>query len=73
LRTSPGIGLAIQSGMSVPFGADPYRRPADPSDQNPGSLPVRGLCQCGHPMSMHCHADCSGPCAEPDCDCVGQE
>jgi len=35
-------------------------------------LPPRGLCRCGHPMSMHCHADCSGPCAVPDCRCAGE-
>jgi hypothetical protein len=73
LRTSSGIGLAIQSSMSVPVGADSRRRPSEPSGERPSALPVRGLCPCGHPMSMHCHGDCSGPCAETDCDCVGQE
>ena len=34
--------------------------------------PVRGLCDCGHQMSMHCHGDCSGPCAVPNCSCLGQ-
>jgi hypothetical protein len=31
----------------------------------------RGVCDCGHPMSMHCHSDCSGPCAAADCRCAG--
>jgi hypothetical protein len=33
----------------------------------------RGVCDCGHPMSMHCHGDCSGPCAAADCRCTGLE
>jgi hypothetical protein len=33
----------------------------------------RGVCDCGHPMSMHCHSDCSGPCAATDCRCAGRE
>ena len=59
--------------MSGPVGTDPSHRPSEPSDERPGAAPVRGLCRCGHRMSMHCHADTSGPCAEPGCDCVGQE
>jgi hypothetical protein len=31
----------------------------------------RGVCDCGHPMSMHCGGDCSGPCAAADCRCAG--
>ena len=34
--------------------------------------PAPGVCQCGHVMSMHCHADCSGPCAVPECLCEGK-
>jgi hypothetical protein len=33
--------------------------------------PPRGLCHCGHLMSMHCLGDCSGPCAVSDCRCAG--
>ena len=36
-------------------------------------IPPRGLCRCGHPMSMHCHADGSGPCAVAECGCAGLE
>jgi len=38
----------------------------------PSPPPIRGLCPCGHLMSMHCHADGSGPCATPECQCPGQ-
>ena len=44
-----------------------------PADAARSAGPVRGLCPCGHQMSMHCHADCSGPCAVPGCECPGRE
>jgi hypothetical protein len=44
------------------------RPPARSAESTP-----RGVCDCGHPMSMHCHGDCSGPCAAPDCRCAGLE
>jgi hypothetical protein len=28
--------------------------------------PLRGVCDCGHVMSMHCASDGSGPCAATD-------
>ena len=41
---------------------------------SPGAQsPRRGLCDCGHPMSMHCGSDGSGPCAEADCRCAGRD
>ena len=33
--------------------------------------PPRGVCECGHVMSMHCSSDGSGPCAATDCPCLG--
>jgi hypothetical protein len=43
----------------------------EPGAESPAPPPTRGVCRCGHVMSMHCHADCSGPCAEPGCQCAG--
>ena len=33
----------------------------------------RGVCECGHVMSMHCASDGSGPCAAADCSCAGRD
>ena len=52
-----GAGGAL-SGLQAARGAEP---------------PPRGVCDCGHPMSMHCHDDGSGPCATPDCRCPGRD
>jgi hypothetical protein len=35
--------------------------------------PPRGVCECGHVMSMHCASDGSGPCAAADCSCAGRD
>ena len=35
--------------------------------------PPRGVCECGHVMSMHCAGDGSGPCAAADCPCTGRD
>lgn len=35
--------------------------------------PPRGLCECGHVMSMHCASDGSGPCAAANCPCAGRD
>jgi len=35
--------------------------------------PPRGVCECGHVMSMHCAGDGSGPCAAADCACTGRD
>lgn len=35
--------------------------------------PPRGMCECGHLMSMHCASDGSGPCAAADCRCTGRD
>jgi len=85
LRPSSGIGLALSLAMNVHVGArhlisstlDPHCLPSiergdAQRDEQRASPPVRGLCRCGHPMSMHCHVDGSGPCAAPDCRCPGQ-
>jgi hypothetical protein len=31
-----------------------------------------GLCDCGHPLSMHCGSDGAGACAEAGCRCAGR-
>jgi hypothetical protein len=41
--------------------------------QPPIDRPSRGLCACGHVMSMHCGSDSSGPCAVDDCRCAGPD
>jgi hypothetical protein len=35
--------------------------------------PRRGLCECGHPMSMHCGSDGAGACAASECRCTGHD
>ena len=73
LDCAPSVGAAL-GVMLVPFVAlatshlMPEREDAD------GDVwqPARGVCRCGHVMSMHCHADCSGPCAVPHCPCEGR-
>jgi hypothetical protein len=42
-----------------------------PRHSAPLPSPPRGLCDCGHPMSMHCGSDSSGPCATAECRCAG--
>lgn len=75
LDCSPPVGTAL-GVVLIPFVAlvtsslVPQR---DPTPREPAPPPrTRGLCACGHVMSMHCHADCSGPCAVPDCRCEGR-
>jgi hypothetical protein len=34
---------------------------------------LRGVCECGHVMSMHCASDGSGPCAAAGCPCAGRD
>jgi hypothetical protein len=36
----------------------------------PGAGP--GVCDCGHPLSMHCGSDGAGACAEAGCQCAGR-
>ena len=67
LDCAPSVGAAL-GVMLVPFVnlATTHRMPERDAWQ-----PARGVCRCGHVMSMHCHADCSGPCAVTNCPCEG--
>jgi hypothetical protein len=70
----PPAASAAVGALLVPLvalaaaGVLPSRRTA------PGAeAPPRGLCECGHPMSLHCGSDGAGPCAGADCRCAGRE
>jgi len=73
LDCSPPVGTAL-GVMLVPFVALATSRPIPERErvERDAPEPVRGVCGCGHRMSMHCHADCSGPCAVPSCPCEGR-
>ncbi len=73
LDCSPPVSSAL-GVMLVPFVAlaTSHRMPERKDADRPAAQPVRGVCPCGHVMSMHCHADCSGPCAVPSCSCEGR-
>jgi hypothetical protein len=73
LDCSPPIGTALGIVL-VPFVALATSRigPETAPAKRDAAEPVRGVCRCGHMMSMHCHADCSGPCAVPNCPCEGR-
>ena len=72
--------LDLESALGAALGAVlvPFVALATSSrvpDREAGGEPVvtrlPGVCHCGHVMSMHCHPDCSGPCAAPNCPCEG--
>jgi hypothetical protein len=76
LDCAPPVGAAL-GVMLVPFVAlvtsqRMHRTPEREDADRDAWQPARGVCQCGHVMSMHCHADCSGPCAVPNCPCEGR-
>jgi hypothetical protein len=64
---SAAIGvLLVPAVAAADVGGRSHRpRPVD------AGAPARGLCACGHVMSMHCGSDSSGPCAVADCRCAG--
>ena len=72
LDCSASVGTAL-GVMLVPFVAlaTSPRMPEREDADRDAWQPARGVCRCGHVMSMHCHADCSGPCAVPSCPCEG--
>ena len=77
LDCAPSVGAAL-GVMLIPFVAlatshlMPKRLMPEREDADVDTWqPARGVCRCGHVMSMHCHADCSGPCAVPHCPCEG--
>ena len=72
LDCSPSVGTAL-GVMLVPFVAlaTSPRMPEREDADRDAWQPARGVCRCGHVMSMHCHADCSGPCAVTNCPCEG--
>jgi len=73
LRYRQGMNVYIGSRQIISSTLDPDCLPSsEQPDEAPAPPPMRGLCPCGHLMSMHCHADGSGPCATPDCQCPGQ-
>jgi DNA-binding transcriptional regulator YdaS (Cro superfamily) len=71
LASPVGAALGV---MIIPFVALATSRavPEREDVKRDAWQPARGVCQCGHVMSMHCHADCSGPCAVQNCPCEGQ-
>ena len=73
LDCAPSVGAAL-GVMLVPFVAlaTSHRIPEREDADRDAWQPARGVCRCGHVMSMHCHADCSGPCAVPSCPCEGR-
>ena len=72
LDCSPPVGTAL-GVVLIPFVALMTSGRASRRDLalRESAPPVRGVCRCGHVMSMHCHPDCSGPCAVPGCRCEG--
>jgi len=85
LSTAISVGAAWLLGWPPPLGAAlgvlvvPFVAlatvflPSEPEGTTESWEPTRGVCRCGHVMSMHCHADCSGPCAVPNCPCEGRD
>jgi hypothetical protein len=74
LDCAPSVGAAL-GVMLVPFVAlaTSHRMPEREDADRDARQPARGVCRCGHVMSMHCHADCSGPCAVLNCPCEGRD
>ena len=71
LRASSRAALGAMIVPLVALASSPH--PPEPhEDAERDAQPARGVCQCGHVMSMHCHADCSGPCAVQNCPCEGR-
>jgi hypothetical protein len=64
---SAAVGVLLVPAVAAADIGTPSHRPA-PLEVGP---PSRGLCACGHVMSMHCGSDSSGPCAVADCRCGG--
>jgi hypothetical protein len=66
---SAAFGALLVPLVAVVAGAALAQRQASPAMQPP----PRGVCECGHVMSMHCASDGSGPCAAADCHCAGRD
>ena len=66
--TSAAVGAALVPLVAVAAGVVSSGRRISPGAQPP----PRGVCECGHVMSMHCVLDGSGPCAAADCTCAGR-
>lgn len=65
---SAAVGALLVPLVAVVAGVVSSGRPTGPGAQSP----PRGVCECGHVMSMHCASDGSGPCAAADCHCDGR-
>ena len=65
--TSAAVGAVLVPLVAVATGVVSSGRRISPGTQPP----PRGVCECGHVMSMHCASDGSGPCAAADCPCAG--
>ena len=65
---SAALGVLLVPAVAL---TDSGARPAHRAARDPES-PARGLCECGHVMSMHCGSDSAGPCAVAACRCAGR-
>lgn len=66
---SAAFGALLVPLVAAVAGAIFSQRQASPVMQ----APPRGVCECGHVMSMHCASDGSGPCAAAACPCAGRD
>jgi hypothetical protein len=65
--TSAAVGAVLVPLVAVATGVVSSGRRISRGTQPP----PRGVCECGHVMSMHCASDGSGPCAAAGCPCAG--
>ncbi|HSL51729.1 MAG TPA: hypothetical protein VK878_21895 [Candidatus Deferrimicrobiaceae bacterium] len=73
LEWPPAVSAAL-GALLVPLVAAAAGGVFSDRRTSPGAEPPpRGLCDCGHPMSMHCGSDGFGPCAVADCHCAGRD